>query len=84
MAAALMATSLDGTAPTKEEPMFTSPMIGELATARHSDLIATAAAERLARQARHARRVHRDQARSTKAGRVRRIWLRTTTQPAHS
>jgi len=61
--------------------MFTSPMIGELAATRRTDLIAAADAERLAEQARHARRA---QARSTPAGRVRRIWLRTTTQPAHS
>ena len=62
--------------------MFTSPMIGELATTRRTELIAAADAERLAQQARHARRAR--QARSTTAGRVRRIWLRTTTQPAHS
>jgi hypothetical protein len=64
--------------------MFTNPIIAEMATARRTDLIAAADAERLAQQARHARRVRRDQARSTTAGRVRRIWLRTTTQPAQS
>jgi hypothetical protein len=64
--------------------MFTSPMIGELATTRRTDWIAVADAERLAQQARHARRARRDQARSTTTGRVRRIWLRTTTQPAPS
>jgi len=64
--------------------MFTSPMIGELAATRRTELIAAADAERLAQQARHARRARRDQARSTTTGRVRRIWLRTTTQPAHS
>lgn len=61
--------------------MFTSPMIGELAATRRTDLIAVADAERLAQQARHAPRA---QARSTPAGRVRRIWLRTTTRPAES
>ena len=38
----------------KEEPMFTSPMIGELATTRRTELIAAADAERLAQ--RHATR----------------------------
>ena len=42
--------------------MFTSPMIGELATTRRTDLIAAADAERLAQQARHARRARRDHA----------------------
>ena len=64
--------------------MFTSPMIGELAATRRTDLIAVADAERLAQQARHARRARRHPARSTTAGRVRRIWLRTTTRPAES
>jgi hypothetical protein len=63
--------------------MFTSPMIGELAATRRTDLIAVADAERLAQQARRARRARRP-ARSTTAGRVRRIWLRTTTRPAES
>ena len=63
--------------------MFTNPIIGEMATARRTDLIAAADAERLARQARQARRAARDdQARS--AGRFRRTRLRTTTQPAQT
>jgi hypothetical protein len=64
--------------------MFSSPMIGELATTRRADLIAAADAELLAQQARHGRRAGRDQARSTPAGRGRRLWLRTTTQPTQS
>ena len=64
--------------------MFTNPMIGDVAATRRADLISVADAERLAQQARHARRARRDPARSTTAGRVRRIWLRTTTRPAES
>ena len=62
--------------------MFTNPIIGEMATARRTDLIAAADAERIARQARQGRRARRDQARS--AGRSRRTRLRTTTQPAQT
>jgi hypothetical protein len=61
--------------------MFTSPMIGELADSQRTELFAIAYTKRLTQEACHARRA---QARSTTAGRVRRIWLRTTTQPAHS
>ena len=59
--------------------MFTSPMSGDLAAARRTHLIAVADADRLARQARRARR---DQGRSATTGRIRRTWLRPTTQPA--
>ena len=63
--------------------MFTNSMIGELATTRHTDLIAAADAERRARQARQARRTRRDQGGSASGGHVRRFSLRTTTQPAN-
>lgn len=60
--------------------MFTNPMIGEVAATRRTDLIAAADAQRLAR---HAGRARRDRGGSTTGGRIRRTWLRTTTQPAH-
>ena len=64
--------------------MFTSPMIGEVATTRRTDLIAIADAERLARQARQARHASRNYGGSISGGRIRRTWLRTTTQPART
>jgi hypothetical protein len=63
----------------KERPMLTSLMSGELVATRHAELIAAADAERLVLQVRHARR---DERRSATAARVRRTWVRTSTQPA--
>jgi hypothetical protein len=61
--------------------MLTSLMSRELVAARHTDLIAAAEDERLARRARRARREER---RSAGPARVRRTRVRTATQPAHS
>jgi hypothetical protein len=61
--------------------MLSSLMSGELVAIRHAELVAAAEAERLALQARRARR---DERRSTPASRVRRTWVRTTTQPART
>jgi hypothetical protein len=81
MAAAAAAASLDGNDRSKELPMLTSLMSGELAATRQAELIAAAEAERLALQVRRARR---DERRSTAATRVRRTWVRTTAQPART
>ena len=64
--------------------MFTSPMIGEVAAARRTDLIAAADAQRVARQGRQARNPGRNHGGSISGGRIRRTWRRTTTQPAHT
>ena len=60
--------------------MLTSLMSRELVAARHTDLIAAAEDERLARRARRARRDER----SAGPARVRRTRVRTATQPARS
>lgn len=54
--------------------MLTSLMSAELVAARHTELIAAADAERLARQVRRARR---DERRLAVAARIRRTWLRS-------
>jgi hypothetical protein len=61
--------------------MLTSLMSGELVATRHAELIAAAEAERLALRVLRARR---DERRSATAARIRRIRVRTATQPARS
>jgi hypothetical protein len=61
--------------------MYPSLMHAELAVARRRDLIATAADHRLAQHARRARRAER---RTGTTQHVRRTWVRSATQPAHS
>jgi hypothetical protein len=56
--------------------MLTSLMSAELVAARHTELIAAAEAERLARRVRRARR---DEHRFATAAPIRRIWLRSGT-----
>jgi hypothetical protein len=56
--------------------MLTSLMSAELVATRHTELIAAAEAERLARRVRRARR---DERRFATAARSRRIWLRSGT-----
>ena len=58
--------------------MLTSLLSGDLAVARHTELLAAADTERLARRVRRARR---DERRSAETTRVRRPRVRTATQP---
>jgi hypothetical protein len=59
--------------------MLTSLMSAELVAARHTELIAAAEAERLARRV---GRTRRDERRFATAARVGRIWLRSRTPDA--
>jgi hypothetical protein len=67
--------------------MYPSLMNAERAIARQHELIAEAADRRLAREARQARRAERAERAERRQGAtrsVRRSWLRSATQPAHS
>ncbi len=64
--------------------MYPSLMNAERAIARQHELIAEAADRRLAREARQARRAERAERRQGATRSVRRSWLRSATQPAHS
>ncbi len=65
----------------EEHTMYPSLIHTELAASRRQDLIAAAEANRLVQQARRARR---DERRNGTTPPVRRTWVRSATQPAHS